>query len=118
MPVNKQNGFTLIELLVVIAIIALLMAILMPALNKVRQQAITLKCQTNLKQIGMMLATYINDNNGNVFNPWPPNFDFSVPDYQKRNWAVVLSPYYKDSNNVIICPNTRKGKGKPYLNTP
>jgi prepilin-type N-terminal cleavage/methylation domain-containing protein len=48
---NKQRGFTLIELLVVIAIIALLMAILMPALQRVRKQARAVVCESNLKHV-------------------------------------------------------------------
>lgn len=54
----KRKGFTLIELLVVIAILALLMGILIPALNKARQLAIKLLCGTNLKGIGQAMATY------------------------------------------------------------
>ncbi|MCK5564811.1 MAG: type II secretion system protein [Planctomycetes bacterium] len=57
----KKKGFTLIELLVVIAIIAMLLAILMPALNKVKQLAQRLVCATNLKGMGTALMVYSND---------------------------------------------------------
>ena len=59
----KESGFTLIELLVVIAIIALLMGILMPALNRVREQARTITCRSNLNQYGIGMRLYLDDNN-------------------------------------------------------
>ena len=71
---KKQNGFTLIELLVVIAIIALLMAILLPALHRARNQARAVVCQTNLKQWGTTLALYAENNNGRL----PPNNESGV----------------------------------------
>ena len=63
---RKRKGFTLIELLVVIAVIALLMALLMPSLQRVRNQARAVVCQTNLKQWGTIMATYAEDNDGRI----------------------------------------------------
>jgi len=65
----KRKGFTLIELLMVIAIIALLMAVLMPALNKAKQLARTMVCRSNLRQYGIALSMYLNDNEGYFPNP-------------------------------------------------
>lgn len=61
---KNRVGFTLIELLVVIAIIALLMAIMLPALGRVKRQARTVACQANLGQWGIMFTMYLDDNEG------------------------------------------------------
>jgi prepilin-type N-terminal cleavage/methylation domain-containing protein len=63
---NRRNGFTLIELLVVIAIIALLMAILMPALNRARQQARGIVCLANQKQLAAAYIMYASENEGRI----------------------------------------------------
>ncbi len=63
---EKPRGFTLIELLVVIAIIAVLMAILMPALNRAREQGKRAACLSNVKQMGLAWVMYADDNDGKI----------------------------------------------------
>src|SRR4051812_47237809 len=60
----RRRGFTLIELLVAIGIIALLLAILLPAMERVRHQGYIATCASNLRQIGLALSMYENDNRG------------------------------------------------------
>ncbi|MHC4242623.1 MAG: type II secretion system protein [Planctomycetota bacterium] len=65
---HRRKGFTLIELLVVISIVVLLMALLLPALQKAKKQARAVVCQTNLKQWGSVMVLYTEDNEGRLPN--------------------------------------------------
>lgn len=64
---KRKHGFTLVELLVVIGVIALLISILLPALNKARQASQTVQCQSNLRQLTMAFIMYTYDNKGRVY---------------------------------------------------
>jgi prepilin-type N-terminal cleavage/methylation domain-containing protein/prepilin-type processing-associated H-X9-DG protein len=107
---SAHRGFTLIELLVVIAIIAILIALLLPAIQKAREAANRMKCQANLKQLGLALHNYHGSFSvlppgrksvGNVIGP--PIVSPSVPDPVIRNihGLVLLLPYLEQQNLYI-----------------
>ncbi len=96
--IRTRKGFTLIELLVVIAIIALLMAILMPALQRVRKQARGVMCQSNLKQWGTMFLMYTDQNNGL----------FPRRTYNTGRWIDALWSYYASNEKIRLCPLVTK----------
>jgi len=115
---RTRRGFTLIELLVVIAIIALLMAILMPALSKARDQARTLRCRANLKQYGIGLRMYLDDNSYKFPDAWTW-LKSEGHDWVRKGERPegVLWPYLKELD-VHMCPKFNMlAKGTDYADT-
>ena len=97
---NNRRGFTLIELLVVIAIIALLMAILMPALQRVKGQAQAISCQARLREWGLIFKLYTDDYDGYFNEGWGVG--------ETTLWPNALRPYYKDNWDMLLCPTATR----------
>ena len=99
----KSKAFTLIELLVVIAIIALLMAILMPALQRVKKQAKTVVCQSMLHQWAVIFEMYAGQNDGFFWSG-----DYSRDGWAQYCWTEPLRSFYDNDEKVHLCPMATK----------
>ena len=99
---QSRSAFTLIELLVVIAIIAILAAILFPVFGRARENARRSSCQSNLKQIGLGVMQYIDDNDGGV--PIHYYEDLNKPNIQDVTWVRAIDPYMKEYG-AFRCPS-------------
>ena len=110
---SKRHGFTLIELLVVISIIAILMAVMMPALQRVKTQAQEMRCRANLKQYGLVQSMYLDDNDGRYPSAWTSLVmnEYPVSGYQRYcRWHDPRYPAdgpiwkYMPVAKVNLCP--------------
>ena len=105
MRFQQPRGFTLVELLVVIAIIAVLVGLLLPALQAARGAARKAECANNMRQLGLAIHQYANAHEGRFPMMAYHNTDSSDRTEEEKSWVVALAPYAEQVDAIRLCPD-------------
>ena len=124
---SDKRAFTLVELLAVVGIIAVLIALLLPAMHRARKQSLLVKCQSNLRQLGAAVIAYCDANKGTLPDDWWWTYDTDTPGPhlpQHLGWAAggtLRIPYYVNGragrhkvdlfNQIMRCPDAPNPAG-------
>jgi prepilin-type N-terminal cleavage/methylation domain-containing protein/prepilin-type processing-associated H-X9-DG protein len=100
----KRSGFTLVELLVVIAVVAILAALVFPALGAAKERARVIACQSNMKQIGAAIHLYLGDWDETYPLPYSDGNPMTGTNFLPPTWKARIFPYVK-SSEVFRCPS-------------